>query len=208
MATGRKAFEGESQASLIASILTGQPPPDFVDAPAIDAAARLVRARPRRRAMPREESGRAVADGARRQAGARWIGRGPALNAGAPSGPAQRSAAREALAWAVGGRCDRRGRIARAPSVAQSQAARRPRFVVVGAAGTTIGIAESRTRIAISPDGRRLAMVAARRRNDADLGALARFGHDRTGAGHRGRVSPFWSPDSRFSGSSRRVTGS
>ena len=60
------------------------------------------------------------------------------------------------------------------------------RFVVPAPPGTTIGIAESRTRIAISPDGRRLAMVAARRRNHADLGALARFGHERTGAGHRG----------------------
>ena len=58
---------------------------------------------------------------------------------------------------AIARRCDdlRSGRSASSPVEAT-------RFVVAPPPGTKIGVAENRTRIAISPDGRRLAMVASR----------------------------------------------
>ena len=59
MLTGKKAFEGKSQASLIGAILKDEPPPRL-DASAADSA----RARSRRQDLPREGSGRPLADGA------------------------------------------------------------------------------------------------------------------------------------------------
>ena len=118
MATGRKAFDGQSQASLIASILTGQPEPISSTQAVIDAASPVFRARSRRRSLPREESGRPVADDARRPAGARVDCRGPALNAGDWFGEAQDLTARS-VGMGSRGRCDRRGLIVRVPSDAQ-----------------------------------------------------------------------------------------
>ena len=72
MATGQKAFEGSSQASLIASILTHHPPPASSVQTRQQTAAG---ARSHHRALPGKEPCRSVADGARRQAGAgvdRW----------------------------------------------------------------------------------------------------------------------------------------
>ena len=57
MATGRKAFEGDSQASLIASILTSQPPP-IVSADAQGNRGSAAGTRSHRRAMFAEETGR------------------------------------------------------------------------------------------------------------------------------------------------------
>jgi Tol biopolymer transport system component len=74
------------------------------------------------------------------------------------------------------------------------------RFVVAPPAGTTIGVPENMTRIAISPDGRRLALVVlaeARRQiwiHSLDSNAAEPL------AGTENGVSPFWSPDSRFIG--------
>ena len=81
---------------------------------------------------------------------------------------------REALAWAV-------ATVAVAAAVtgarvpADATAPVEPtRFIVSPPPGTTIGVAENRTRIAISPDGRRLAMVAVR------LTGSSRSGCDRS----------------------------
>ena len=70
MATGRKAFAGDSQASLIASILTEHPP--AITSARTATRERQLSRRPRtcRREMPGEESGRALADDAGCQAGA------------------------------------------------------------------------------------------------------------------------------------------
>ena len=60
MATGRKAFEATSQASLVAAILGAEPPADLGAAAAL-----ATRARPRRQEMPGQGSRRTVADRAR-----------------------------------------------------------------------------------------------------------------------------------------------
>ncbi len=59
MATGRKAFEGESQASLIASILTSQPPPIST---AAEASRDCLQPGSHRRALSPEETGRPMAN--------------------------------------------------------------------------------------------------------------------------------------------------
>ena len=63
MLTGKKAFEGKTQASLIAAILDREPPPI-----ATLAAARAARARSRRAALSGQGSRRSLAIGARRAA--------------------------------------------------------------------------------------------------------------------------------------------
>jgi Tol biopolymer transport system component len=72
------------------------------------------------------------------------------------------------------------------------------RFVIAPAPGTRIGVAENRTRIALSPDGRRLATIASvEGRQQLWLRALDSVVAEPV-AGTQGAESPFWSPDSRF----------
>ena len=65
MATGRRAFEATTQASLIAKILETEPPPCRRCAPLAPPVVR-----PRRPGLPREGACRSVADGSRREAAA------------------------------------------------------------------------------------------------------------------------------------------
>jgi hypothetical protein len=197
MATGRKAFSGESQASLIASILTEQPPTissatgDNRDNPlwALD---RVVERCLMKSPDERWQSARDI------KLELDWITRNKAP---APLPWTRRAVPlREGLAWmltlilAV---------VAAALAFgARDRDVRRDltRFVVAPPAGTTIGVPENMTRIAISPDGRRLALVVlaeARRQiwiHSLDSNAAEPL------AGTENGVSPFWSPDSRFIG--------
>ena len=106
---------------------------------------------------------------------------------------------REGLAWtlAIGG-------IATAAALALMPFRVRPpsplRFIVSSPPGTTIGVAENRTRIAISPDGRRLAIVASTEgRQQIWVRSLDSLSAELL-PGTDGAMSPFWSPDSRFIG--------
>src|SRR4030095_12301521 len=106
---------------------------------------------------------------------------------------------REGVAWALAGS----GAwviavLALRPSAVTSAAV--TRFVVAPPRGTTIGVPENRSRIAMSPDGRSLAFLAftkggwkiwVRRLDELSAQPLA---------GTEGAVSPFWSPDSRSIG--------
>jgi Tol biopolymer transport system component len=196
MATGRKAFDGQSQASLIASILTEQPEPISSTRAVIDAAS------------PVFALDHVVERCLAKSPDARWQTMRDVLlelewtAEGRRSTPATGSvrrkiSARETLAWAV----------AVVAIVAASLFAFLPtrgaggqatRFVVPAPPGTTIGIAESRTRIAISPDGRRLAMVAAREGTTQIWVRSLDSVTSEPVPGTEGAVSPFWSPDSRF----------
>jgi Tol biopolymer transport system component len=74
------------------------------------------------------------------------------------------------------------------------------RFVVSLPPGTTTAVSETRTRIAISPDGRRLAMVVAKDgRQQIWIRSLDSVTAEPL-ASTEGAISPFWSPDSRFVG--------
>src|SRR6185503_3316790 len=158
MATGRKAFEGKSQASLIASILTEHPPPisssrtSSIPDAALFALDHVVERCLAKNPDERWQSARDV------KLELDWIlqGRSPARS-GAPARSGLRR--REAIAWTL----------AIVATAAAAGVLRRTfhtsphditRFVVAPPPGATIGVPENKTRVAVSPDGRRLAFVA------------------------------------------------
>ena len=98
-----------------------------------------------------------------------WIGKGGALPR-SPSRPRRLRNRREALAWtvaAIGIGVSLLLALVRGREVPGEPT----RFVVSPPTGTTIGIAENRTRIAISPNGRRLAMLAFTEGKSRDYGS-------------------------------------
>lgn len=198
MATGRKAFVGDSQASLIASILTGQPSsissthtpvdPDGSVLALDHVVERCLAKRP-------DERWQSIQDV---KLELEWITKGKS-SAGGPIRTRRVVHPREGLAWtlAIGG-------IATAAALAlmpfRGAPAEPTRFIVSSPPGTTIGVAENRTRIAISPDGRRLAIVASTEgRQQIWVRSLDSLSAELV-PGTDGAVSPFWSPDSRFIG--------
>ena len=198
MATGRKAFEGDSQASLIASILTGHPPAITSARTAIDTDNSLVALEhvvERCLAKNPDERWQTMRDV---KLELDWIGKGR-TSTRAPTSTLRRFRPREAAAWAV----------ALVAVLAAAAAAIMPfrttaveatRFVVSMPEGTTMWVAESRTQMAISPDGRRLAMVVSRGgRQQIWIRSLDSVTAEPL-AFTDGAISPFWSPDSRFVG--------
>jgi serine/threonine protein kinase/Tol biopolymer transport system component len=198
MAAGRKAFEGESQASLIASILTEHPPAITSVRTAIDSDASLVALEhvvERCLSKNPDERWQSMRDV---KAELDWIARGrtptrPSISA------RPRLRVREAAAWAV-------AMIALVAAATlgilrfRGTPVEATRFVVSLPPGTTTAVSESRTRIAISPDGRRLAMVLARDgRQQIWIRSLDSVTAEPLPS-TEGAISPFWSPDSRFIG--------
>jgi len=195
MATGRRAFEGKSKTSLIAAILSSQPPPisqvQPVMPPALDhVVSRCLEKDP----DDRWQSAHDVASELR------WIAEAGS-QAGVPTTLALRRKSRERLAWTLAAvlaastlvclgwalrlrrTASESGRLLRAELVAPPDL--RLADVVPGA-------------IALSPDGQRLALVgtggpAQRFLAIRDLAS----GETRTLAGTEGASFPFWSADSR-----------
>jgi eukaryotic-like serine/threonine-protein kinase len=195
MATGNKAFDGSSHASLIAAILTANPP-SITSSRGHTTGDRLLLALDhiieRCLAKDPDQRWQTVADV---KLELEWIARGGTI-APAPGGRSP-SHVRETVAWMLA--------VAAVAAVVvlvtrRSTADATMRFVITPPPGTTIGVAENRTRLAISPDGRRLAFVAATGGRQQiwvrSLDSLA----SAPLAGTDGAVSPFWSPDSRFVG--------
>jgi eukaryotic-like serine/threonine-protein kinase len=195
MATARRAFEGKSKTSLIAAILTTQPPPistiQPVMPPALD---HVVRKCLEKDPADRWQSARDVASELR------WIGEAGS-QAGVPATVTIRRRSRERLAWALAAVfataaalgygwawhlrrvADDADRPLRAELVAPPDVRVAP--VATGA-------------VALSPDGRRLAFVAGAL-GDSELAVreLA-TGETRRLPGTADGSFPFWSPDSRW----------
>jgi Tol biopolymer transport system component len=199
IATGRRAFEGDSQASLIASILTSQPP--TISAAAADRGLPPALDHVIERCLAKTPDDRwQTARDVRLEM--EWIAGGSketARHAAAPARTARRR--RELLAWAVAG-------VAVAGCVAlwtvvgrrAGTAAELMRFSFAPLQGSVIGLGENRLRIALSPDGRYVAFNAITDgRQQIWLRTLSSF-ELRPLAGTEGGVSPFWSPDSRYLG--------
>jgi serine/threonine protein kinase len=198
MATGRRAFNGSSQASLIASILTEHPPSISSTRLAIDAGGSLLaldHVVERCLAKHPDERWQTARD---LKLELEWIGKGRSLDRmAAPA--TKRLRPREAVAWAL-------AVIAVAAAVViaagrfSDNGRQRTEFTVSLPPGATIPSAESRTRLALSPDGRRLAIVAFTDGTQQlwirSLDSLAAQPVPNT----IGAISPFWSPDSRFLG--------
>jgi serine/threonine protein kinase/Tol biopolymer transport system component len=197
MATGRKAFEGKSHASLIASILTHQPPAISSTRAPIEASGAFVpldHIVERCLAKSPDERWQTARDV---KLELDWVAKGTPERR--PSSAQTRSIKREAVAWTLAGiGAIAVGVLAARPS--SSVPAQTTRFVLEPPPGATIGVAENRARLALSPDGRSVAFLAVTegrsqiwiRRLD-ELSASPLEGTD-------GATSPFWSPDSRTLG--------
>ncbi len=192
MATGQRAFEGKSQASLIGSIMNSTPPPisslSPLTPPALE---RLVRA-----CMEKDPDERVqTAHDVRLQL--QWIA-DAGSQAGVPAPVAARRRSRERLAWiaAISAAVVAAGalvipRLGPRPAPPQTM-----RFVVV--APTAAIIQNDPAVIAISPDGRLLVFAATDSSGTPALWVrpLASLDAHRL-AGTDNATFPFWSPDSR-----------
>ena len=198
MATGRKAFEGESQASLIASILTEHPPAitstrsTLENDPALAALEHVVERCLAKNPDERWQTMRDV------KLELDWIAKGR-TSTRAPAPIRRRVRRREVAAWSLA-----LVAIVTAATLAilrfRSTPVETTRFIVSLPPGTTTAVSESRTRMAISPDGRRLAMVVAKDgRQQIWIRSLESVTAEPLPS-TEGGLSPFWSPDSRFVG--------
>ena len=191
MATGRKAFEGKSQASLIGAILKESPPPASSVSPMTPPALDRVIAT----CLAKDPEDRLqTAHDVKLQL--QWIAEGGS-QVGLPAPVAQRRKSRERLAWSLAAAAALAavalaiGFVRRAPV--------RPRMVRFEIA-TPPDIA-SIDAPRISPDGRTLAFDATDATGKTriwirPLDALKAHPLD----GTDGTTRPFWSPDSRFLG--------
>jgi Tol biopolymer transport system component/predicted Ser/Thr protein kinase len=189
MVTGRKAFHGKSQASLIGAILRDQPPTLSEAAPmsppALD---RVVRTCLSKDPEDRFQTAHDV------KLQLQWIAEGGS-QAGLPAPVAQRRKSREKLAWGLAGAAALAavvlgvGFVRRAPG--------KPRVVrfEIATPPDVVAIDEPR----ISPDGRILAFNAIDSSGKSRIWIRAlRDLESRPLEGTDGAGRPFWSPDSRY----------
>ena len=191
MATGRKAFDGKSQASLIGSILKDNPPPASSIAPMTPPALDRVIAT----CLSKDPDDRfQTAHDVKLQL--QWIGEGGS-QAGLPAPVAARRKSREKLAWALAAVAALAalgfaiGFLHRAPTPLRTV-----RFEIAMPDGVTAIDAPR-----ISPDGRTLAFNATDSTGKSrvwvrSLNALKAHPLE----GTEGTTRPFWSPDSRYLG--------
>ena len=194
MATGRRAFDGRSQASLIGAIMSTEPPPISASsadaaptgaAPALD---RLVRACLAKDPDQRIQTAHDV------KLQLQWIAEGGS-QAGAPAPVAIKRRGGEVIPWAVAG-------VAALVALALGAATLLRKPAPAEVLRFEIRLPRSVAAVtwpSVSPDGRKLAFLASdstgtRRIWVRSLDALD--AHPLTGGDVSAR--PFWSPDSRF----------
>jgi eukaryotic-like serine/threonine-protein kinase len=188
MATGRKAFSGESQASLISSILTTEPPPISalrpLTPPALDRVVKTCLAK------DPDERWQNAGDVAREL---KWVGEESGAGAGAPVPGAGRQKRRERLAWAVAAAAILLGAL----SVALSRRPRAPeeltRFTIPPPPGQDFLV-----MVSLSPDARRIAFLLQDEggRNSVGVRPLDSL-ETRVLRGTEDARGMFWSPDGR-----------
>jgi serine/threonine protein kinase/Tol biopolymer transport system component len=202
MLTGNKAFEGKTQASLIAAILERDPPSLTAVQPLTPSLVGSIVGKCL--AKNPDERWQTAADLA---SALRWASQGATTATSSAAAAvvqprtSSRGAIRSALeavgilaALAIGLAVGARYLSTPAPEAATV------RFEVQPPADVTLSPAPvaSAAQLAFSPDGRRLAFVAARRRGVSQLWIRALDGVDATALpGTEGVSFPFWSPDSR-----------
>jgi Tol biopolymer transport system component len=199
MATGRKAFEGKSQASLIASILTAQPPAISSAReggglpPALDHVVERCLAK---NPDDRWQTARDL------KLELDWLASGSGSGARlARTAPAH--SGRRLLTWVAAAAvvvASIAFAVAAQGRFRQSSNTGVTRFVVAPPPGSLISGGEQRTRLAISPDGRQIAFAAV---TDGRLQIWVRALDTLAAqpvAGTEGGVSPFWSPDGKYLG--------
>src|SRR5258708_10935940 len=189
MATGKRALEGKSQASLIAAILEREPPPMSSLQPMTPAALdRVVKKCLRKARDDRWQSARDVTDELK------WVAEG-----GSQAGEAERVPARsrklERASWLLAATFFL---LLMAGGAAWWQASnRRPPPMYFHAS-----VPFPANDLALSPDGRMLAMVAYSAQVNNYVLWTYEVGGRRTSSlgGTQGASFPFWSPDGKFIG--------
>src|SRR5262249_7221567 len=198
MATGRKAFTGKTQASLIGAILKDQPPPisavQPLSPPALD---RVVA-----RCLAKDPDDRWHS--AHDLAGElRWIQQSGS-QAGVPAAIASRRRWRERTAWTVAGLAAMAAIVLAIPYFKPAPALSAIRFTIDEPPGAPFGAAPIAPFPAISPDGRRIVFQSQpargasrrlRRRTRDDATA-----HEIRGAQAPAPLLPFWAADGRSIG--------
>jgi eukaryotic-like serine/threonine-protein kinase len=191
MATGQKAFSGKSQASLISSIMSSEPPAISAVAPMTPPALdRVVKTCLAKDPDDRFQTAHDV------KLQLQWVAEGGS-QAGVPAPVVARRKSRERIAWAGFAVCALLAALFAFGYVRRAPAPRRSvRFDIATPEGITTIDAPR-----ISPDGRYLAFNATDSSGKSriwvrPLNALAA----QPLAGTEGTTRPFWSPDSRFLG--------
>ncbi len=197
MATGRKAFEAKSQASLISAIMSSDPPPmskvQPLTPPALD---RVVST-----CLAKDPDDRIqTAHDVRLQL--QWIAEGGS-QAGVPAPVVQRRRSRERLAWTI-------ATVALVAAAGLSaivvRAARKPERIFRSALpppeGTSFWLESNGPGpVVVSPDGRQVAFTAADTTGKVNLYVRSLDAREaRMLSGAEGAMYPFWSPDGRSLG--------
>ena len=203
MITGKKAFEGKTQTSLVAAILERDPPPLSIvqplAPPLVDSIVRKCLAKnPDDRWQTASDLGSALRWAAEGAKAAISVATAVAVTPRTKSGRAARGGlvavgilGAVAIGLAVGGRY--------MSTVAPPAAL--VRFEVQPPADVTLtpSPVASTAQLALSPDGRRLTFVAARRRSASQLWIRPLDSVEAQPLpGTEGASFPFWSPDGRF----------
>lgn len=197
MATGKPPFSGKSRASLIASILTTEPPPITQSQPLSPTSLeRVVR---KCLAKDPDERWQSASDLASEL---KWIAEGGS-QAGLPAPVPSKRKHREKIAWALAAL----GLLtAAAVGVIHLRETSKPgrvvRSFVSPEAGTSpVFAGDFGGPPVLSPDGSAIAFVAARSQQAVVLWVRPLNSlHARALVGTEGATFPFWSPDSRFLG--------
>ena len=197
MATGRKAFEGKSQASVIGSILKDTPPPPSSIAPMTPPALdRVVGTCLSKDPELRIQTAHDV------KLQLQWIAEGGS-QAGLPAPVVARRKSREKLAWTVAaGALVAAGLLGAALPLAPRKAERAFRASLAPPEGLSFWL-ESNTPgpAVVSPDGRQVAFTAADGSGRFSLWVRSLEAREaRSLSGTDGAQYPFWSPDSRSIG--------
>jgi Tol biopolymer transport system component len=193
MATGRKAFEGASQASLIGAILRDQPKPVSAAAPLAPASLdRVVGTCLAKDPEDRWQSARDV------KTELAWIAEGRSSETSANARP-NRSRIRERIAWISAAAAVVAALLLIAiPYSRPSPTAMPQRFSVLAPEGASFAMQEAPK---VSPDGRTLAFVAIDAAGKAQLYVRPLDSlSSRPLPDTEGASMPFWSPDSRSLG--------
>ncbi len=187
--TGRKAFDGKSQASLIGSIMSATPPPisslQPTTPPALDRVIRTCLAKdPDERWQTAQDLASEL----------KWIAEGGS-QVGAPAPVIARRTSKERWAWAAAAvfALLAAGSIARL-LMTPREATREPtRFSIVPPKGVTLLWPR------ISPDGRAVAFVGVDAQSNRSIWVRPMGSFEPVQlAGTEGVARPFWSPDSRY----------
>ncbi|MGE5277929.1 MAG: protein kinase domain-containing protein, partial [Acidobacteriota bacterium] len=192
MATGRKAFSGATQASLISSILRDDPPPVSqvvpMTPPALDRVVRTCLAK------DPEERWQSAGDVAKEL---RWIAEGSAAGVAAPAAVSSRRRNRERIAWAAAGAA-----LVLAAWLGLSRARPAP-AAEQRVVRTNILLPERLflNNAVLSPDGSRLVFGGRDAAGRVQLWVRPLDSYAATPlAGTEDGILPFWSPDGRFIG--------